>query len=154
MHSDTHHEISPDEALSVARELCDEQNLRFTKLRRTILRMIWLSQGPAKAYDILDQLKEQGIDAKPPTVYRTLDFLLEHGLIHKLNSQNAYVGCSHPQKHAACYFLICNQCGDIQECCNAELKQAIAATAERNQFWAKRITLEIEGICAPCAAKH
>lgn len=154
MHSNTHPDPSPDEAINAAEAICEEQNLRFTKLRRTILRMIWANWGPAKAYDILDQLKEQGIGAKPPTVYRTLDFLMEHGLIHKLNSQNAYVGCSHPQQHSACYFLICNQCGDIQECCHGGLKQAIADTVEHEQFSPNRITLEIEGTCARCVSQH
>jgi len=122
-------------------------------LRQTVLRMIWANHGPAKAYDILDKLKEEDASAKPPTVYRSLDFLIENGLIHKLNSLNAYVGCSHPLKHRECYFLICRTCKEVKECCNSALDEIISVTANKNKFQPKHITLEIEGECQECMKK-
>lgn len=105
---------------------------------------------PSKAYDILDKLSLTGISAKPPTVYRALDFLLENGLIHRINSLNAFVGCGHPAKHAQCYFLICTECAEVTECCTQSLTRAIEKTGEENDFSSLHTSLEIQGICATC----
>lgn len=145
------HKAHINEALCKADEICNARGQRFTELRRRVLELIWASDGPAKAYDLLDQLKGEDGPAKPPTIYRTLHFLLENGLVHKLRSLNAYVGCSHPLQHSNCYFLICKTCQDIVECCNDELAEALKKTTQKNNFDIKHVTLEIEGVCQKCA---
>lgn len=139
-----------DKALREATTFCYEKGLRFTNLRQKILTMVWESHQPAKAYDLMERLRGDVFSAKPPTVYRTLDFLLEHGLIHRLSSLNAYVGCSHPHQCQACYFLICAECGAVQECCNKKLNNMLCATTKKHQFDMGYITLEISGICQDC----
>ena len=143
-----------EEAIFKAELICKNNGLRFTELRRRVLEMVWASHGPAKAYGILDKLKIDGVNAQPPTVYRTLDFLLEVGLIHRLTSLSAYVGCSHPQKHNDCYFLICSDCGEVKECCNGELTSSILDNASQNKFLSGQITLEIDGKCQECGTKR
>ncbi len=140
------------EALQNAESICKERGVRFTNIRRKVLQMLWKHHSPAKAYDILDTLSKEDVSARPPTVYRALDFLQENGLVHKINSLNAYVGCSHPLKHDDCYFLICEKCGEIEECCNHVLNDAIEATADKNKFCLKHINVEIEGTCQGCQA--
>ena len=153
MHACDDHKTCVVEALKKADAICRDKSLRFTALRRKVLAMIWENHRPAKAYDILDKLKESNASAKPPTVYRTLDFLLENGLIHKLDSLNAYVGCLHPLEHDECYFLICNKCGETKECCNGNLDQVITETAKKNKFHPVQTTLEIKGECQQCLQK-
>ena len=140
-------------AMSNAEMICTEKGLRLTQLRKRVLELVWESHGPVKAYDILDKLSDDNSSAKPPTVYRSLDFLTENGLVHKLNSLNAYVGCSHPSKRHACYFLICQCCQEVKECCNQILTQAINSTSAENNFKASSITLEIEGTCEHCLGR-
>ncbi len=144
------HKDCVSEALLNAEAVCRDREARFTKLRRKVLRLIWASHRPAKAYDILKKLGVGTAGAKPPTVYRALDFLLVNGLAHRLNSLNAYVGCSHPLQHDECYFLFCSTCGEIEECCSGELKRAIRKATGRNQFEPRHTTLEIEGKCREC----
>lgn len=144
------HDHCISEAVEKAEIICGDNELRFTPLRKRVLKLVWESHRPAKAYDILDKLKTEDPAAKPSTVYRTLDFLLENGLIHKLNSLNAFVGCSHPIKRHECYFLICSRCGEAKECCDPDLAKATLQTAAKNEFQTRRITLEIEGICRQC----
>lgn len=151
MHSCTHNDCI-ESALQEAESLCNQSGLRFTALRRKVLGLVWSSHSPAKAYDILDKLGKGSASAKPPTVYRALDFLLENGLIHKLQSKNAYVGCAHPRQHNACYFLVCTDCGEINECCNNALPMVIEETARQHHFSPARVTLEIEGVCRDCRA--
>ena len=145
------HSACIETALINAESLCEKNSLRLTDLRRKVLEIIWANHGPVKAYDILDQLGDESGSAKPPTVYRTLDFLAENGFVHKLNSLNSYVGCSHPSQLHACYFLICEKCSEVKECCNEQLNQAIKDTADSNKFKSSHITLEIQGVCEHCA---
>ena len=139
-----------DNAIGIAERTCSEKQLKFTSLRRNILRMIWEGHGPKKAYDLLSELQLTNQSAKPTTVYRTLEFLLENGFIHKVNSLNAFVGYSHPSKHQDCYFLICDSCNEIGEYCDATITSAIKTISEKNQFMIKNATLEIAGRCNSC----
>ena len=144
------HEVCIERAMREAESICQEKGLRFTDLRREVLRLIWSSHVPAKAYDILENLKGKEWSAKPPTVYRALDFLLETGLVHKLDSINAYIGRSHPRDHNGCYFLICTDCNEAKECCSSELSDAIESAWHNNTFRPKKITLEVLGQCNAC----
>lgn len=150
MSSCNDHPSCLNEALQNAEAICNEKGLRFTPLRRNVLEIIWKSHVPSKAYDILNKLNGTDEPAKPPTVYRTLDFLLEHGFIHRLNTINSYVGCSHPLKHKQCYFLICQTCEEVVECCNDELFEAIKHTASANKFSPLNVAIEVTGKCSEC----
>lgn len=141
---------SIENSLREVRKICAKKGLNFTKLRSLVLQIIWMNHGITKAYDILDKLKIDHDAAKPSTVYRTLKFLLDHGLIHKLESLNAYVGCSHPFEHKECYFLICSKCKEVKECCNDLLSNSIINTSIENKFYLKRATLEMDGECQMC----
>ena len=144
------HEQCISTAIEVAERVCSEKQLKFTDLRKDILRMVWEGHGPQKAYDLLNKLQTINHSAKPATVYRALDFLITNGFIHKVASLNAFVGCSHPLKHNECYFLICEDCKNISECCDSNISAAIKATTTHNKFVAKNTTLEISGHCNEC----
>ena len=153
MHKGGSHKNCSSNAIRKAEQICKDKALRFTDLRRKVLEIIWAGHKPTKAYDILDKLKDMDYSAKPPTVYRTLDFLMEQGLIHKLESLNAYIGCSHPGEQHKCYFLICSECQEIKECCDRVIDDAIAETASKNKFSPHHTTLEINGKCSNCMKK-
>ena len=105
-----HHRCVAD-ALAEAERLCVDRDVRLTELRKRVLELIWGSHAPVGAYAIMDLLRAEGRNAMPPTVYRALDFLLEQGLIHRIASLNAYIGCSHPADTHAMQYLICKRCG-------------------------------------------
>ena len=144
------HQVCIESAMHEAESICREKGLRFTELRREVLRLIWISHVPAKAYDILEKLKGKAWSAQPPTVYRALDFLLETGLVHKLDSINAYIGCSHPRKQNECYFLICTDCNEAKEYSSPELSNAMELTLDKNSFRPRKVTLEVLGRCGEC----
>ena len=145
------HKISIDEALKKAEIICNKKGVKLTKLRQKVLTLILKNHGYVKAYDLLNDLKKNDASAKPPTVYRSLDFLMEHGFIHKIQSLNAFVGCSHPLKHSECYFMICKTCNEIKECCDEKITNAIRKTLDANQFSHKNIAIEISGECYECS---
>lgn len=146
-----HHKCK-EEAIKSAINICQDHGLRFTNLRKYVFEAVLENHLPTKAYDILSKLQTEDASAKPPTVYRALDFLLENGLIHKLHRTNGYIACSHPLKHDQCYFLYCLTCGDTSECCDKDLAKAIDKVTKNNNFEAKNVTIEIEGVCSNCAS--
>lgn len=152
MYTRHEHAVCVEDALNTAHRVCAERALRFTDLRQRVLTLIWENHGSVKAYDILERLGGD-FSAKPPTVYRALDFLQENGLVHKINSLNEYVGCSHPLKHKDCFFLICSECNEVKECCAGPVADALREMAKVNSFTPHQMTLEIEGICQQCSAK-
>jgi Fur family zinc uptake transcriptional regulator len=104
-----------------------------------------------KAYDILSQLQSEMPSAQPPTVYRALDFLMENGFIHKLQSMNAYIGCHHPSPDTEnCYFLICSHCDETLEMQLPHTEQRLIKNIEKHQFQVQHITVEIAGLCKTC----
>jgi len=130
--------------------LCERDGVRFTDLRREVLGLILSAEGPIGAYQLLDRLKETTRKrAAPPTVYRALDFLLAQGLIHRVERLNAFIGCPERHSHPA-QFLICRDCGAVEELEDHGVAHAIAAAAQRHGFHAHQATVEIEGLCGKC----
>lgn len=151
-HSHDHHHQCIEHALEQAEEVCKQRGVRLTPLRKRVLELVWQSHQPLGAYDILDRLsREDDRRAAPPTVYRGLDFLLENGLIHRLASLNAYIGCSHPEVVHEGYFMICQQCKNAYELAqHTAIDAAIAAEALQMGFAVHTQTVEILGTCADC----
>ena len=146
--------------LERAEALCQTRGVQLTPLRRDVLRLVLESEAPIGAYALLDQLKASRAKAAPPTVYRALDFLLEQGLIHRLERLNAFMGCNealegdgahHDHAHDHPHqFLICRGCGATREISDHGVAEAISAAAAKAGFSAARATVEIEGFCGKC----
>src|ERR687898_2881620 len=113
--TDHDHAACIDAALDRAAELCARRGARLTRLRRRVLELVWQGHSAVKAYDLLEMLAREDRSARPPTIYRALDFLMAHGLVHRLESLNAYIGCPQPEASHEGQFLICNSCGHVSE---------------------------------------
>lgn len=142
-----------EDALAVADTLCLERGARLTELRRRVLALIWESHAPVGAYAIMEMLRREGRRAMPPTVYRALDFLQEQGLVHRIASLNAFIGCSHPADAHAIQYVICRRCGTVAEIENSAIGGAVAASARELGFDMTGQTVEIAGTCGDCLGK-
>ena len=140
-------------ALSAAEPVCARDGVRFTALRKRVLELVWQSHKPLGAYDILETLsREDGRRAAPPTVYRALDFLQEQGLVHRIASLNAFIGCSSPEHRHHGHFLICLNCHLAIELEESGISDAIAGAATANGFAVRSETVEVSGLCGQCQA--
>lgn len=144
------HEGCVSRALAVAEDQCRRRGGRLTDLRRRVLELVWEGHQPVGAYALLDGLREGGHAAQPPSVYRALDFLMEHGLIHRIERLNAFVGCIHPGAPHAGQFLLCTGCGAAAELDDPAIVEAVARQAEDLGFSVSRQTVEVEGLCPAC----
>lgn len=148
--------------LDQAALLCHERGVRLTEMRRLVLDLVLAADRPLGAYDLLEQLRvSRGKPVAPPTVYRALDFLMEQGLIHKIERLSAFVGCRHMLEsghvchghghvHAA-QFLICSQCGRVTELDDPHILKALVEVTRARGFTVRQSTIEAEGLCAACA---
>jgi Fur family transcriptional regulator, zinc uptake regulator len=134
-------------------QACERKNLHLTPLRRQILAILAQASTPLGAYAIIDELsREQHKAVAPPTVYRTLDFFLEHGFLHKIESRNAYAPCEHLGHAHHGILLICRRCGRTDEVEDAGVDHLLRETGAKAGFTPQKQVVEIEGICEACSA--
>jgi Fur family zinc uptake transcriptional regulator len=137
--------------MALAEALCRERGQRLTPIRRSVLATLLASHKPLGAYEIIDRLAPKGPRPAPITAYRALEFLRENGLVHRIESRNAFIACVH--NHAAgelVAFLICERCGAVGEASSAEVTSTLTAAARAAGFTPKSPIIEISGICTHC----
>ena len=147
---DHDHAECVEAALGDAERLCARRGARLTKLRRRVLECVWHSHAPVGAYEILDALRTDSRRAAPPTVYRALAFLIEQGLVHRLESRNAYVGCAMPAAPHSGQFLICRACGSVGEVVDSAIARTVARRAQEIGFSLQDQMIELNGVCPQC----
>jgi len=151
LNTEHNHKNCIEQAIINAKELCNKKEIRLTPLRRHVLEIIWYSHCPIGAYSIMDKLSElEKRHTAPPTVYRALDFLIEHGLVHRISSINAFIGCEQPHKAHSGQFLLCKVCNVVHEFDSLEIDNAIATVAKKSGFSLQKQTVETLGICSNC----
>lgn len=139
------------EALGRAESVCAKRGMRFTRLRRRFLELVWSRHGPIRAYDILRLMDAKDGSTTPNTVYRGLQFLLDAGLIHRLDSINAFMGCADPETEHTGQFLICRKCESAAEIHDPGIDRTLGRDAARLGFEPERKTVEVRGLCPSCA---
>lgn len=145
------HEHCISDALNEARILCEQRGVRLTAIREKVLELVWQNHQPVGAYDILAILaREESRPAQPPTVYRALDFLREQGLVHRISSINAYIGCPHPGEHHKGCFLICEKCRTTVEIDHPDINCAVQSCADDHGFAINESAIELTGLCPNC----
>ena len=143
-------------------EYCQHHSLRLTTMRKLVLEVLFETHQPLGAYDLLNSISHlQGKKVAPVTIYRALDFLVEHHFAHKLETLNAYIPCTKPHihpdnhqlnKHAEhnIVFLICDHCGGVDEINSTPIYVQINVLMENSQFKARNHVLEFSGTCHHC----
>lgn len=124
----------------------------LTRNQTLVMEALEEAKAPLSAYTILDLLRDQGFRA-PLQVYRALDKLIETGLVHRLESLNAFVACTHPgcDGHGMSAFMICNACGSVRELSDRDIERRLATLASQAGFKTSKTAIELRGTCQNCA---
>ncbi len=141
------------DAIAHAEAVCETNKERLTPIRRRVLEALLASHAPLGAYELIDRLADTGEAGRPApiTIYRALDFLREQGLVHRIESRNAFIACVH--NHGSgdpVVFLICDTCGAVGEATGAGIAEAIRTATRAAGFVPKTPVIEISGTCAHC----
>jgi Fur family transcriptional regulator, zinc uptake regulator len=139
----------PRPSLDDAEAICRQAGARLTRLRRQVLALLLEADGPITAYELLDRLRAER-SATPAGVYRSLDFLVAHGLAHRLESRKAFVACIHPDHPHVSQFLICRRCGTAVELEDHRIASLVDEWSQKLGFEVEAETLEVSGSCAAC----
>ena len=137
-----------------AERTCERRGSRLTGQRRNVLTCVAQSHSAVGAYDVIERMAERGARPAPITVYRALDFLLAHGLVHKIESRNAFVACSHAHEGQPAALLICEICGTVAELDVSGIFEMLSLAALAQNFHPARAVIEMSGTCGPCAGAH
>jgi Fur family transcriptional regulator, zinc uptake regulator len=151
-HAHDHPALDRAEHLARADAICTDAGESLTPLRRRVLELLIDAGGPAKAYDLLDGLKSEAGPAKPPTVYRALEFLTRLGLAHRVETLNAFVACGVGACARTTIFLICSTCGRTEEADAGHALVDVSEAATHADFTIERTMIEARGRCAACRA--
>ena len=150
-HPNHDHERCTADALAHAEALCAKRAQRLTPIRRQVLEVLLASHNPLGAYDIIERVAASGARPAPITIYRALDFLRENGLVHRIESRNAFVACVNNHADGALVvFLICEHCGAVGEAASAAVAEQLKSAARAAGFTPKAPVIEIGGVCAHC----
>lgn len=130
--------------------ICRARGGRLTRQRRAVLAKLLAAKRPMTAYEMLELLRPEDASATPASVYRSLDFLLEHGLAHRLETTRSFIACEHPDHAHAVQFLICRHCGTVVEAEDERVEAATQLLGQRLGFALDQRTVELTGTCATC----
>lgn len=153
--ADQNDDVRLHETLKHAREAFDAKNLRFTDLREQVFTEIASIRGSIGAYEILERLAKKGTRLAPISVYRSIDALMDAGVIHRLESKNAYFACrrhEHGGKGRP-IFLSCENCGTVTEVAAQPIFDEIKSLAQTAGFEPKVKFVEVSGLCSECKAR-
>ncbi|MSR16942.1 MAG: transcriptional repressor [Methylococcaceae bacterium] len=148
------HSLCINTALTLAAQLCIERGVQLTAIRQQVLELIWADHHAVKAYDLLERIKPLQSAAKPATIYRALDFLMAQGFVHRVESLNAFVGCTDLRSSHEQLLLICKQCENVEERHADSVMQALTQEFALAGFAVHHQAIEIHGICAACTQSN
>lgn len=154
----SHRDVEPfltpatDRRLDQASELCRARGQSLTPLRRRVLEIVLNAGRPLGAYDVMEIMAKDRGRVAPPTVYRSLDFLVEQGLVHKVLSVNGFVACSSAARPHDAELFVCRACGTAVEVARKAMDERIEATAAELGFTIESVVLEVRGLCRDCHA--
>lgn len=143
-----------EKRLAAAEKYCAERGERLTQQRRDVLSLLLNHKGCVKAYDLLAELRAIYPQAQPPTVYRPLKFLMDLGLVHRVESQNAYVACDLDEYAHHDLLVVCSRCAAVTEVADEAVGALLRNRLKNNGFELQNATLEISALCGACAKTH
>lgn len=149
---DHDHSACVRQSMDRARGRFEERGERLTSLREAVFRVLAESHEALGAYDIIEKMRARGRRIAPISMYRVLDVLCQAGLVHRIESRNAFVACHGSGcEERPVLFLVCERCGRVAEAADGGLGEMVKKLARSADFRPKDSVLELSGLCSDCA---
>jgi len=125
--------------------------VELSQNQKLVMDVLERQAAPLSAYMILEELRDDGLKA-PLQVYRALEKLMSFGMVHRLESLNAFIACSHMscESTGATAFVICDKCEHVQEICDDSVSAFLSSLAEKTKMKTSKSSIELHGICDGC----
>ena len=121
----------------------------LTQNQNAVYRHLRMAARPQSAYDILDGVREQGLRA-PQQIYRALKALTDRGLVHRVESLNAFIACDLKHKNNRIVFSICDDCGTVEELAPVDIPPKLKHMSQQSGFQTQKMVIELVGKCSDC----
>ena len=128
-----------------------DHGVGLTDTRRKVFELVIKAGQPVGAYRLLEAMQDKGTRVMPPTVYRALNFLQGKGLVHRIESLNAFIACTQHEHEHEGQFLICSDCGKTEELADESVSEMLREKASAHGFTLTQQTIELKGLCKDCA---
>jgi Fur family transcriptional regulator, ferric uptake regulator len=122
---------------------------RYTTQQRDMVHYIFSKHNHFDADELIDEIKQEGFRVSRATVYRTLNKLVDAGLLRRINLGTRTV-YEHDYGYAQHDHVLCEQCGTMIEFQNPQLEELIRDVCEQHQVQYQGHTFVIRGVCANC----
>jgi Fur family transcriptional regulator, zinc uptake regulator len=147
------HTHDADHRFAAARAVMEAAGEQWTDMRAAVYAAVSTAGAPLSAYDIAEAVSSaQGRRVAANSVYRILDLFVQHHVVKRIESRNAYIASAHPEADADCIFLVCDRCGNTDHIDNTQISADVRTAASRHGFIPVRPVIEVHGRCARCAA--
>jgi len=130
-----------------------DHGVGLTDTRRKVFELVIKAGQPVGAYRLLEAMQDKGTRVMPPTVYRALNFLQGKGLVHRIESLNAFIACTQHEHEHEGQFLICSDCGKTEELADESVSEMLREKASAHGFTLTQQTIELRGLCKDCATE-
>lgn len=148
--ADHDHDRCAAQLMARAERACERHNARLTSLRREVLGAVGASHRAAGAYEIIERMARSGPRPAPISIYRALEFLGDLGLVHRIESRNAFVACSRLHEAGRAVLMVCEDCGTVDELEAASVFDGLDVLSSAEGFETRRAVIELSGRCGPC----
>ncbi len=148
--ADHDHDLCAAQLMARAERACMRHNARLTSLRREVLGAVGESHQAAGAYEIIERMARSGPRPAPISIYRALEFLGGLGLVHRIESRNAFVACNRQHEAGRAVLMVCESCGTVDELEAASVFDRLDSLSSGEGFEIRRAVIELSGQCAPC----
>ena len=148
--TDHDHDLCAAQLMARAERACARHKARLTSLRRDVLGAVGESHRAAGAYEIIERMAKSGPRPAPISIYRALEFLGDLGLVHRIESRNAFVACNRPHEAGRAVLMVCERCGTVDELEAASVFDRLDSRSSGEGFETRRAVIELSGCCAPC----
>jgi Fur family zinc uptake transcriptional regulator len=135
-------------------KLLQDDQLNITDLRKDVLNIFLAEKKPLSAYDVLDTLKLKRANAKPPTVYRAIEYFIEKKIVHRVEAGNKFVCCSQLGNSKTKYhgiLFLCQQCHNSFELMDENFLTALKKFSTKHHFIVDESLIEVKGVCEKCS---
>jgi Fur family zinc uptake transcriptional regulator len=140
-----------EQQLAIAATALEKKGATLTESRRQVLELLLEARQPLTAYKLIELLQaRREKQVTPPIVYRALGFLVEHGLVHRLESLNAFIACATSDHDHASQFVLCSTCGRVEEMDDHEIAHLLQNRAAALGYTVQQQMIELRGLCAAC----
>ena len=134
----------------IFRNFLTSRDLKFTPERDLILNEVFHRHDHFEAEDLLSSIKKKGKSTSRATIYRTLELLVQCGLLEVVDLGGNSHHYEHVLGHQHHDHLVCEHCGRIIEFTHSQLEKLKERVCREMDFDGRSHTLKIFGLCERC----